>query len=435
MIIKLTSIFFCIFYIFFSNVIYALTSSSYLISNIAFKNNDFERATFESNNLDKNLNLTDYENNLISLINLYQFESANNAALKILQFNKNHQEALIANLAYKLKKNNKLIYDSNNNFDKNDLIKYIFFEKENFKSNKEISIALLEVVEVSLSNVTFDDEINFNFLLFYLSLSTYLDERNNKSWFLIGQLYQIMNKFEKAEFYYNKINPSSSYYIDSEINIAINYSEYLSFNQAEKKIKELIKKSLNKNDLYKILADFYRVNNKYEIAIKYYSDLIIGDGKELWKLFYLRGICFERLDKWKQAEKDFTISLEINSNSPDVLNYLAYSWIEKNINIDRSISMLESAYESNPNSYYILDSLAWGYFKKNELEYAAELMEKVIEMAPGEAISLDHLGDIYSALNRNREAIFFWKQAIDLANPEDNITEKIIKKLELHVPG
>ena len=34
-------------------------------------------------------------------------------------------------------------------------------------------------------------------------------------------------------------------------------------------------------------------------------------------------------------------------------------------------------------------------------------MEKVIDIAPGEAISLDHLGDIYYAMNRKREAIHF----------------------------
>ena len=70
-----------------------------------------------------------------------------------------------------------------------------------------------------------------------------------------------------------------------------------------------------------------------------------------------------------------------------------------------------------------------GLLQKNNLEKAAELMEKVIDMAPGEAISLDHLGDIYFAMNRKREAVHFWKQAKDLAEPEDQITEQIVSKL------
>ena len=98
--------------------------------------------------------------------------------------------------------------------------------------------------------------------------------------------------------------------------------------------------------------------------------------------------------------------------------------------IDESFVMLTDAYNANPDSYYILDSLAWAYYKKQDYKKAAELMEEVIDMVPGEAISLDHLGDIYYAMNRKREALFFWKQAKDLASPEDDIIEKIEKKLK-----
>ena len=47
------------------------------------------------------------------------------------------------------------------------------------------------------------------------------------------------------------------------------------------------------------------------------------------------------------------------------------------------------------------------FFKKNNFEIASKLMEEVILRAPGEAISLDHLGDIYFALGRKREAYYF----------------------------
>ena len=94
--------------------------------------------------------------------------------------------------------------------------------------------------------------------------------------------------------------------------------------------------------------------------------------------------------------------------------------------------MLTDAYNANPDSHYILDSLAWAYFKKKNYIKAAELMEEVIDMVPGEAISLDHLGDIYFAMDRKREAIYFWRQARDLANPEDKITDEILSKLREH---
>ena len=186
------------------------------------------------------------------------------------------------------------------------------------------------------------------------------------------------------------------------------------------------------------LADLYRVDGKYNKAIDYYST-IIDTSKPLvadyWKILYLRGICHEKLKQWKLAEKDFLYSLEINPNSPQVLNYLAYGWLERNKNFDRAIKMLQKAYKSNPNSYYIADSLGWAYFKKKQLKKALDLMERDNLMAPGEVISLDHLGDIYYALNRKREASFFWKQALDLASPDDLIVNSLNKKLADYYAG
>ena len=79
--------------------------------------------------------------------------------------------------------------------------------------------------------------------------------------------------------------------------------------------------------------------------------------------------------------------------------------------------------------------MAWAYFKKNNLNKALVLMEEVILMAPGESVSLDHLADIYFSLNRKREAYFFWKQALDLSEPEDKLYNKLTKKIESYHAG
>ena len=62
-------------------------------------------------------------------------------------------------------------------------------------------------------------------------------------------------------------------------------------------------------------------------------------------------------------------------------------------------------------------------------------MEEVIRIAPGEVISLDHLGDIYFALDRKREAYFMWNQAKDLAEPEDDISDSVQLKLQRYNAG
>ena len=437
MIKNITYLFFTLSCIFITKYLYALSTSSYLISHIAFKSSDF-KTVFDKFNVDNTeLNIKDYRNKLMSLINLHQFTLANEVAIEILKNYPKNQEALIVNFINNLKVNNKDKLNSykDNDLNDNPLIKYIFFENNELKSNEKISESLVSIVEASFADYSYIEEVNYNYLLFYLSLSIFINPEYDFALFLSAQYYQLMLKYEKANFFYKKINPQSSFYKQAQLNIAFIYGEIFSFDKAEEKIKNLIDNLNNDQDLIKVLADFYRYNSNYELAIKHYTDLINISTSNKWKLFYLRGICYERQDTWQLAENDFLKSLDLKSNSPDVLNYLAYGWIEQDINIDRSLKMLQEAHEANPNSYYILDSLAWAHYKKNNLHLAAELMEKVIDMAPGEAISLDHLGDIYFSLNRNREAIFFWKQAKDLADPEDNIIENIEKKLNLYYQG
>ena len=243
-------------------------------------------------------------------------------------------------------------------------------------------------------------------------------------------MYQNIQQSKVAEETFLIIQPSSPYFIDAQISLAVNYSNFLSYDEAQKKIKTLLNNNNNNYSIKRILADFYRVEKKFEKAILLYDEMINQKKDDLWNIYYRRGICYERLGDWDNAERDFLSSLDIKPDSPNVLNYLAYGWVEREIKLDESLQMLEAAYKANPDSYYIIDSLAWAHFKKNNLVEAARLMELVIDKAPGEAISLDHLGDIYYAMNRKREAIHFWRQALELAEPEDEIQENVQGKIE-----
>ena len=76
-----------------------------------------------------------------------------------------------------------------------------------------------------------------------------------------------------------------------------------------------------------------------------------------------RGIAFEQTGKWGKAEKDFIDSLNAKPNQAYVINYLAYSWIEKGINIEKSLEMLKNADRLRSNDGYITDSLGWALYK------------------------------------------------------------------------
>tara|TARA_B100001123_G_scaffold422140_1_gene530649 strand:+ start:1787 stop:3100 length:1314 start_codon:yes stop_codon:yes gene_type:complete len=431
--IKNYKLFIFIYILLFSKAIIASSSASFLISQNAFNNYDFGQVLYEySINQDEDFK-SDYLDELISAVVMEDILVAEKIAEKILFIDPDNQEAKLVQMTKALKNNkftelNSLRFDSASK--KNDLLEFLFYQDNKIKTKSSISNSFLDIVRSSYSNSDVNYSQNYNFLLFYASLSILLNSENFEAVFIKGQLLQLINDFVFAEKTYLKIPENSQYFSDAQRNIAFNYSRENVFSDAENKIKKIVKKNNSDYELNKILADFYRIKKKYNSAINLYTELIVNNSVEAWYMFYLRGICYEQSDKWDKAEKDFIKSLKLKRNSPDVLNYLAYGWIERDMKIDESFVMLTDAYNANPDSYYILDSLAWAYFKKKDYEKAAELMEEVIDMVPGEAISLDHLGDIYFAMNRKREAAYFWKQAKDLAKPEDNLIEKIEKKLK-----
>ena len=413
----------------------AFTSSSYLIANTAIKLFDFEEAYLHFKSSDSNLTEYDLHNKLLILVHLNLLSKAEEVAREILKINNLNQEAWIVYLTYAKIHNNSYAFDEYRKKIKEPemaLLNYIFFTESNkVKKNEIIARSIFEVVQTSVKDD--QSQLNYNFLLFYLSIANLFDPNFNEAYYYSAQIYQILQNYYKAESLYNKVHVNHNLYVESQKNIAINKSKLGFFKDGEQKLIKLIDDYSNSDNFLVALADLYRVEKKYDEATNYYSKIISlqdNSSTELWRLLYFRGICFERLSQWNLAEKDFLHSLKIKPNSPQVLNYLAYGWLERNQNLDKAMQMLQKAYKANPQSYYILDSLAWGYYKKNELQKAADLMEEVIVLAPGEAISLDHLGDIYFAMKRKREAKYFWKQALDLAEPEDMIVDILKQKLE-----
>ena len=93
-----------------------------------------------------------------------------------------------------------------------------------------------------------------------------------------------------------------------------------------------------------------------------------------------RGIAYEQTGNWQKAEKDFLDSLEVKPNQAYVINYLAYSWIEKGIKIEKSLKMLEEANRLRSNDGYITDSLGWALYKLKKYVRAKEYLKKAVQL-------------------------------------------------------
>ena len=269
---------------------------------------------------------------------------------------------------------------------------------------------------------------------FYLNLSHYMNPRFNFNLSLLLDNYLEINKIKEAKEIINKFKEKNeSYYwygLKQQANI-------ISDKEGEKKAFEFIKSKFNKinNPNIKLkydLANFAKNSKLYEISIKYYSEILkeLDNQSNLYaKILYRRGGSYERIGNYKKADDDLLNSLNINSNDPYVMNYLGYSWLERNINIKEAFILLEKANKKKKDDPYITDSIGWAYYLTGNFDKAEKFLRKAVLLMPDDPIVNDHYGDILWKLNRKIEARYFWKSVLKLEETEAEMRNKIKQKL------
>ncbi len=183
-----------------------------------------------------------------------------------------------------------------------------------------------------------------------------------------------------------------------------------------------------------VLGDFLRRDGQFVAAAEAYTraiEVLQAAGVQPdWQIWFSRAVAYARSDSWPQAEADFRAALAIQPDQPTVLNYLGYSLVERGEKLDEAMEMIQRAVAGDPDSGYVLDSLAWALFRLGRYAEALPHMERAVELAPTDAILNDHLGDVYWAVGRQREARFQWRRALSFAPAEDLDEPRLRRKLE-----
>jgi len=276
-------------------------------------------------------------------------------------------------------------------------------------------------------------EADPTFTLLYSRLAQYLDRNHIDSTLMTADLLVQLGQYGLAIKEHEKLSDSQPQFFASELGRA----EALRSSGKEmagiEVLVELTRQYPNSANGFSILGNHYRRLEAYDKAEDSYGEAIKlyeAKGEAGWFLYYVRGITRERLDLWSLAEKDFRKALSLNPNQPQVLNYLGYSLIEKNSNLDEALGMIERAVKESPDSGYIVDSLGWGYYKLGQYEKAVPNLERAAELMPIDPIVNDHLGDVYWMVGRKTEAKFQWRRALSF-DPEADEIERIKKKLKV----
>lgn len=241
---------------------------------------------------------------------------------------------------------------------------------------------------------------------------------------LLAETAEGSDRWQEAFDLYNQIERDSAYYKNARIRSAWTKYKMGQQDEAVAWLEEVAAQYPDDIEAMVVLADMFRDQKDWAEAARQYGravDRLQNYENRHWSLFYARGIAYEQSKQWKNAEADLLKSLELRPDYPPVLNYLAYSWVDRDENLEQAKEMLIKAVSLRPRDGFIVDSLGWLYYRLGEFEDAVIQLENAVSLEAADPIINDHLGDAYWRAGRREEARYQWRRALWLEPPEDQI--------------
>jgi len=299
----------------------------------------------------------------------------------------------------------------------------------NCKNEAHVSAEILYITANALSSQSIYPLSNF-----YLNLAKFLNEDFHSYDTLLAENFYKIENFKEAKKIYNSLSKKGEAYSwYSAKQLARIYLQEEEKEKAIKIISDTYDNLINK-EIYETFdyAEFLKNNERFKESIKFYSE-IISKVKNNHPLYAEatdgRGVAYERIGEWENAEKDLLASLKANPDQAYVINYLAYSWIEQGVKIEQSLSMLEKANKLRSNDPYIIDSLGWALFKLERYEESKKYLQLAVRLMPGDPIVNDHYGDVLWKNGNEIQARYYWNYVLNLEKAEDELKKVIEEKL------
>lgn len=267
--------------------------------------------------------------------------------------------------------------------------------------------------------------------LIYARLALFLRDDLDEARVLIGEILEEADRPEDAGAVYRAVPRDSPFAWPARLREAASLADSGRVDAAADALRTMAEERPERADAARLLGDVLRMNERYAEAVPAYDAAVARTApvaERHWHLFYARGVALERVKEWPRAEADFLRALELWPEQPLVLNYLGYSWVEQRRNLDRAKAMIEKAVELRPGDGYIVDSLGWVAYRLGDYEEAVRQLERAVELHAGDPVINDHLGDAYWRVGRRNEARFQWRRALVLELDAD-LVEGIRRKL------
>lgn len=165
---------------------------------------------------------------------------------------------------------------------------------------------------------------------------------------------------------------------------------------------------------------------QHEEALKVLEEAL-QEAPEDPDLLYEAGMLAERLDQIPRMEQYMRMVLEIEPDHAHAYNALGYTLADRGIRLDEAEELITRALELAPDDPFILDSMGWVRFRRDDPLSALEYLERAFALRGDPEIAA-HLGEVLWALERRSEAQQIWDKALR-DHPDNEVLGETVQRL------
>ena len=229
----------------------------------------------------------------------------------------------------------------------------------------------------------------------------------------LGFLYEESKDTKKAiETYTFNIQLEPSFF-EGHLHLGLLFYRLKQFPEAITHLSQALTINPKQPEAHIVLGLTYLQKDQFDDAARVLEEGISQNPKSA-DLYFNLGTVYDKLNRFNDVVRVMETAIKLEPHHADALNYLGYSYAEREVKIDQALSLTKRAVALKPSNGYYVDSLAWALFKSGLFTEALAEMKRAVALAGDDPVLYEHLGDIYAKQRNLSEAREAWLHALEL---------------------